>query len=137
MATLISADLAAAWPGTIIWFRAPYSCGLYTSASPTETSQSLGHSCCGVLIIKMHFIIFFFSSTSLLLSTHLPPASCTHAQSCNSMDCSLSDFSRQEYWSGWPFLSPYNFFFLMHLCDNFYKSFFYNISLNSSLNTGG
>ena len=32
--------------------------------------------------------IFFFSSTSLLLPTHLPPPSCTHAQSCNPMDCS-------------------------------------------------
>ena len=31
---------------------------------------------------------FFFSSTSLLLPTHLPPPSCTHAQSCNPMDFS-------------------------------------------------
>ena len=31
---------------------------------------------------------FFFSSTSLLLPTRDPPPSCTHAQSCNPMDCS-------------------------------------------------
>ena len=31
---------------------------------------------------------FFFSSTILLLPTHHPPPSCTHAQSCNPMDCS-------------------------------------------------
>ena len=37
------------------------------------------------------FILFYFilfSSTSLLLPTHLPPPSCTHAQSCSPMDCS-------------------------------------------------
>ena len=34
-------------------------------------------------------IIIFFSSTSLLLPTHHPPPSCTLAQSCNPMDCSL------------------------------------------------
>ena len=33
--------------------------------------------------------IFFFSSTSLLRSTHLPRPSCTCAQSCNPVDCSL------------------------------------------------
>ena len=32
---------------------------------------------------------FFFSSTSLLLPTHLPPPLRTHAQSCNPMDCIL------------------------------------------------
>ena len=31
---------------------------------------------------------FFFSSTSLLLPTRDPPHTCTHAQSCNPMDCS-------------------------------------------------
>ena len=31
----------------------------------------------------------FFSSTSLLLPTHLHPPSCTLPQSCNPMDCSL------------------------------------------------
>ena len=31
---------------------------------------------------------FVFSSTSLLLPTRDPPPSCTHAQSCNPMDCS-------------------------------------------------
>ena len=34
---------------------------------------------------------FFFRSTSLLLPTHLPPPSCTHAQSCNPMDFSPPD----------------------------------------------
>ena len=36
---------------------------------------------------------FFFSSTSLLLPTHLPPPTCTHAQSCNPMDFSPPDSS--------------------------------------------
>ena len=35
----------------------------------------------------------FFSSTSLLLPTHLPLPSCTHAQSCNPMDFSQPDSS--------------------------------------------
>ena len=30
---------------------------------------------------------FFFCSTTLLLPTHPPPPSCTHAQSCDPMDC--------------------------------------------------
>ena len=34
------------------------------------------------------FLFFFYSSTSLLLPTRDPPPSCTHAQSCNPMDCS-------------------------------------------------
>ena len=34
------------------------------------------------------FLFFFFCSTTLLLPIHLPPPSCTHAQSCNPMDCS-------------------------------------------------
>ena len=43
-----------------------------------------------------NFPFFFFSSsTSLLLPTHLPPPSCTHAQSCNPMDCSPPGFSVQ------------------------------------------
>ena len=36
-------------------------------------------------------VFFFFSSTTLLLQIHLPPPSCTHAQSCNPMDCSPPD----------------------------------------------
>ena len=35
--------------------------------------------------------LFVFSSTSLLLPTHLPPPSCTNAQSCNPMDFSPPD----------------------------------------------
>ena len=35
---------------------------------------------------KPHCLFFFFSSTTLLLPTHLPPPSCTYAQSCNPMD---------------------------------------------------
>ena len=38
--------------------------------------------------------ILFFSSTSLLLPTHLPPPSCMHAQSCNPLDCSPN----WEFW---------------------------------------
>ena len=37
--------------------------------------------------------VCLFSSTSLLLPTHFPPPSCTHAQSCNPMDFSPPDFS--------------------------------------------
>ena len=43
--------------------------------------------------ILLLFFFFFFSSTSLLLPTHLPPLSCTHAQSCNPMDFSPPDSS--------------------------------------------
>ena len=39
------------------------------------------------------YFLFFFSSTSLLLPTHLPTPSCTHAQSCNPMDFSPPDSS--------------------------------------------
>ena len=39
------------------------------------------------------WFFFFFSSTNLLLPTHLPPPSCTHAQSCNPMDFSPPDTS--------------------------------------------
>ena len=39
------------------------------------------------------FFLSFFSSTGLLLPTHLPPPSCTHAQSCNPMDFSPPDTS--------------------------------------------
>lgn len=49
--------LAVAWPGTVIWFTAPYSYGFLTSASPSEASQSLDFDYSGVLIIKMYFII--------------------------------------------------------------------------------
>ena len=38
--------------------------------------------------LKVGKNFFFFSSTTLLLPTHLPPPSCTHAQSCNPMDFS-------------------------------------------------
>ena len=137
MATLISADLAAAWPGTIIWFRAPYSCGLYTSASPTETSQSLGHSCCGVLIIKMHFIIFFLV---LPVYCYQPISLQPHAHMLSHVTpwiAACQTFPGKNTGVGGHFFLHIIFFFLMHLCDNFYKSFFYNISLNSSLNTGG
>ena len=58
-------------------------------------------------------LFFFFRSTTLLLPTHLPPPSCTHAQSCNPMDfsppgSSVHDFPKQEYWSGLPLPSPQN-----------------------------
>ena len=36
----------------------------------------------------LFFLFLFFSSTRLMLQTHLPPPSCTCAQSCNPMDCS-------------------------------------------------
>ena len=40
-----------------------------------------------------YFLFYFFNSTSLLLPTHLPPPSCTHAQSYNPMDFSPPDSS--------------------------------------------
>ena len=43
--------------------------------------------------LQIQLIFFFFSSTTLLLPTHLPPPSCTHAQSCNPMDFSPPDSS--------------------------------------------
>ena len=38
-------------------------------------------------------LLFFFSSPTLFLPTHLPPALYIHAQSCNPMDCSPSGSS--------------------------------------------
>ena len=38
--------------------------------------------------LHLHFIYLFFSSTNLLLPTHLSPPSCMHAQSSNPMGCS-------------------------------------------------
>ena len=63
-------------------------------------------------------VVVVFSFTSLLLPTHLPPPSCTRAQSCNPMDCQTPlsmDFSRQEYWSGLHFLLQQSWF----LCIDF------------------
>ena len=40
------------------------------------------------LVSKITSSFFFLSSTSLLLPAHLPPPSCTHAQSCIPLDCS-------------------------------------------------
>ena len=57
-------------------------------SSPT-TEWSLHSNSCLLFV----FFFFIFSSTSLLLPTHLPPPSCTHAQSCNPMDFSLPDSS--------------------------------------------
>ena len=46
-------------------------------------------SCIGRQVL----FFFFFRSTSLLLPTHLPPPSCTHAQSCNPMNFNPPDSS--------------------------------------------
>ena len=43
---------------------------------------------CRIFNCRMQTLFLFFSSTTLLLPTLLPPPSCTHAQSCNPMDCS-------------------------------------------------
>ena len=43
--------------------------------------------------ISFFLFYFIFSSTALLLPTHLPPPSCTHAQSCNPMGFSPPDSS--------------------------------------------
>ena len=40
------------------------------------------------LLIFLQEVFFFLVLPVLLLPTHLPPPSCTHAQSCNAMDCS-------------------------------------------------
>ena len=53
-----------------------WKCGILTTG-PLRRSKTF---------FELSFI--FFGSTSLLLPTHLPPSSCTCAQSCNTMDCS-------------------------------------------------
>ena len=52
------------------------------------TLKSLQHYSSKALILRHSAFFFFvcFSSTTLLLPTHIPSPSCTHAQSCNSMD---------------------------------------------------
>ena len=50
----------------------------------SDTTEQLNNNKCLVFIY-----LFIFSSTSLLLPTHLPPPLCLHAQSCNPMDCIL------------------------------------------------
>ena len=65
---------------------------------------------------KWFFLLLFFvfSSTSLLLRTHLPPPACMHACMLShvtlwtaALQAPLSmDFSRQEYWNGLPLPSP-------------------------------
>ena len=47
----------------------------------------------GTWLLIRQISFFFFSSTSLLLPTDLPPPSCTHAQSCNPMDFSPPECS--------------------------------------------
>ena len=47
----------------------------------------------GISMESLTLWFLFFSSTSLLLPTHLPPPSCTHAQECNPMDFSPPDSS--------------------------------------------
>ena len=54
--------------------------GILKSLLQHHSSKSINFSALG---------FNFFSSTTLLLPTHLPPPSCTHAQSCNPMDCNL------------------------------------------------
>ena len=76
-----------------------------------QSLKFLTYRVCNLCVRSALFFFFFLSSTSLLLATHVPPSSCMHVQWCNPMDCSppgpLSmDFSRQEYWSGLPLLSP-------------------------------
>ena len=68
---------------------------------------------CHFLYLQFFFLFsYFFSSTSLLLSTHLSPPSCmcmlshvTPWTAARQADLSM-DFSRQEYWNESPFPSP-------------------------------
>ena len=64
----------------LLFLQGPQSCGVRTHPRDFTLSRS-------------PLVFFFFSSTSLLLPTHLPPPSCTHAQSCNPMDFSPPDSS--------------------------------------------
>ena len=47
----------------------------------------------GIEPTSLSLFFFFLSSTSLLLPTHLPPLSSTHAQSCNPLGFSPPDSS--------------------------------------------
>ena len=73
------------------------------------------------------YIFFFFISTSLLLPTHLPSPSCTHAQSCNPMNCSPPGSSVHGLFQArileWVAIS---FFIYIFLSNNFW---FNSISL--------
>ena len=74
---------------------------------------------------SLYFILFyFFSSTSLLLPTHLPPPSCTHAQSCNPMDFSPPDSSVSRFFQAR---------ILEWVAISFSKSLYFNINLGPQL----
>ena len=70
------------------WSRPTYKSRLWCwpRRSPKQNSEE-----------KAAFCFCFFSSTSLLLPTHLPPPSCMHAQSWNPMDCSPPGSSVHEF----------------------------------------
>ena len=76
-------------------FSCSEACGILVLPSGMEpcciARQTLNHWITREVSLGSLFFFFFFSSTSLLLPTHLPPPSCTHAQSCNPVDFSPPD----------------------------------------------
>ena len=79
---------------------------------------------------KEKISFFFFSSDSLLLPTHLSPASCTPAQSCNPMDCSPPGSSVHGLFQArileWVAISFSKWF----LSWNFHKGTYINLTFN-------
>ena len=63
---------------------------LLQGISPIQESNLhlLRLTCIARWVFFFNFLFIYFSSTGVLLPTHLPPPSCLHAQSCNPMDCS-------------------------------------------------
>ena len=75
--------LAIPWNSAFRW--------VYISFSPLPFASLLFSAICKAFSDSCFATLhsFSFSSTSLLLLTHLPPSSCMCTQSCNPMNCSL------------------------------------------------
>ena len=106
------------------------------------SSQLMDQTWISCLAIGFFFLFFFFSSTSLLLPTHLPPPSCTHAQSCNPMDCSPPGSSvhglfqaRILEWVAISF-SQMDSLLLSHLGSPIQRTLVHNICISMNENCG-
>ena len=80
-------------------------------------------------------LLFFFFS--LLLPTHLPPPSCTHAQSCNPMDFSPPDSSFLGFFQArileWVAISFSIFFF----CNDLGQTFLHVLEIEGAKQCAG